>query len=138
MLSERDRLKQAAAIRAVDFVQSGMALGLGTGTTAAFIVGEIAARLRDGRLRDIVGVPTSRLTGRRARVLGIPLTNLEEHPLLDLTLDGADEVDPQFRLIKGGGGAHLREKIVAQAGRRRIIVVDEAKIVERLGTTAAL
>jgi len=127
-------LKQQAANRAVELVQPGMVLGLGSGTTALLAVRRLAAELHAGRLRDIVGVPTSLTIEQEARRLQIPLTTLEEHPVLDLTIDGADEVDPQLNLIKGGGGALLREKIVAQASRQEIIIVDETKLVPVLGT----
>ena len=129
----QDQAKRAAAVRAVDLVRSGMVLGLGTGSTAALAVEEIGRRLADGRLHDLVGVPTSDATERQARALGIPLSTLERHPALDLTIDGADEVDPARRLIKGGGGALLREKIVATASRRLAVVVDRSKLVDRLG-----
>jgi ribose 5-phosphate isomerase len=98
----------------------------------------IAARLAEGELQDILGVPTTRSVEAEASALGIPLTTLEAHPRIDLTLDGADEVDPRLDVIKGGGGALLREKIVAQASRRLIIVVDERKLSSRLGSRAAL
>ena len=127
-------LKQQAANRAVELVQPGMVLGLGSGTTALLAVRRLAEQLHAGRLRAIVGVPTSLGIEQEARRLQIPLTTLEEHPVLDLTIDGADEVDPQLNLIKGGGGALLREKIVAQASRQEIIIVDETKLVPVLGT----
>jgi ribose 5-phosphate isomerase A len=137
-MSEADALKREAAERAVDFVQSGMVLGLGSGSTASFAVDYVGARLRSGALRDIVGVPTSEATAARARRLGIPLTTLIEHPALDLVVDGADEVDPGLNLIKGLGGALLREKIVEIAARRFVVVVDESKLVDRLGTRGPL
>lgn len=115
-----------------------MIVGLGTGSTAWFAVEEIGRRLAAGELRDVAGVPTSRATRDHAAALGIPLTTLEEHPQVDLTIDGADEVDPQGNLIKGHGGALLWEKIVAAASRRLVIVVDPSKRVSRLGTTRAL
>ena len=130
----QDQAKRAAAVRAVDLVRSGTVLGLGTGSTAALAVEEIGHRLAAGRLHDLVGVPTSEATERQARSLGIPLSTLDHHPKLDLTIDGADEVDPARRLIKGAGGALLREKIVAAASRRLAIVVDRSKLVDRLGT----
>jgi ribose 5-phosphate isomerase A len=130
--------KRAAALKAVALVRSGMALGLGTGSTARFAVEEIGRRLRDGTLREIVGVPTSVATREQATGLGIPLTTLEERPSLDLTIDGADEVDPQGNLIKGHGDALLWEKIVASASQRLVIVVDRAKLVKRLGSTRSL
>jgi ribose 5-phosphate isomerase A len=126
--------KRQAAETAADEVQSGMAVGLGTGSTAIFATRRIGARLADGTLRDLVGFATSAETQREAEQLGIPLLPAELPRELDLTIDGADEVDPDLNLIKGGGGAHLREKIVAQASRREIIVVDETKLSPRLGT----
>jgi ribose 5-phosphate isomerase A len=137
-LSERERQKRAAAERAVEFVESGMVLGLGTGSTARHVLEVLADRLRSGALRDVVGVPTSRATERHARELGIPVTTLDREPRLDLAIDGADEVDPHLRLIKGLGGALLWEKIVATASERLVIVVDEGKLVEELGRTAPL
>ena len=128
------RLKQQAADQAVTFIQSGMILGLGSGTTALLALRRLAELLQAGQLRDILGVPTSLKIEQEARRLQIPLTTLEDHPVLDLTIDGADEVDPQLNLIKGGGGALLREKIVAQATRREIIIVDESKLSPVLGT----
>ena len=127
-------LKQQAAERAVAYVEPGMVVGLGEGSTAAFAVRHIAQLLREGGLHDILGVPCSCKVEARARELGIPLTTLEEHPVIDLTIDGADEVDPDLNMIKGGGGALLREKIVAQASRREIIAVDESKLSPALGT----
>ncbi len=126
-------LKRRAGERAVDFVRSGMVLGLGHGSTAIFALRRIARLLDAGELRDILGIPTSSQVERDARELGIPLTTLNEHPEIDLTIDGADEVDDHLNLIKGGGGALLREKIVAQASRREIIVVDETKLSPTLG-----
>jgi len=127
-------LKRSAAWKAVEFVETGMVVGLGTGSTAIHAVRRIADLLRQGKLRDILGVPTSAGVAEQARRLGIPLANLKEHPVVDLTIDGADEVDPHLDLIKGGGGALLREKIVAQASRREIIVVDDSKLSPALGT----
>jgi ribose 5-phosphate isomerase A len=126
-------LKKQAAERAVEFVESGMVVGLGSGSTTLYAVRRIGELLREGQLTDIVGVPTSEATDAEARRLGIPLTTLETSPVIDLTIDGADEVAPNF-LIKGGGGALLREKIVAQASLREIIVVDESKLSPALGT----
>jgi ribose 5-phosphate isomerase A len=127
-------LKRKAAWYAVQFVHSGMVVGLGAGSTAAFALRRLGELLREGQLKNILGVPCSLQVEQEARDLGFPLTTLEEHPLLDLTIDGADEVDPNLNLIKGGGGALLREKIVAQASRREIIVVDESKLSPALGT----
>jgi len=126
--------KQQAAEYAVGFVESGMVVGLGTGSTAVFAVRRIAALLQSGQLRSIRGVATSLRTEAEARRLGIPIADLEAHPTVDLTIDGADEVDPSLNLIKGAGGALLREKIVAQASRREVIVVDATKPSQRLGT----
>lgn len=131
-------LKEQAAIAAADLVESGMRLGLGTGSTAVLIVRELGRRLREGRLRDLSGVPTSEATARVAREEGIPLFELTETTRLDLALDGADEVDPAWQLIKGAGGSLLREKIVAQAAALFAIVVDESKLVERLGSRMPL
>jgi ribose 5-phosphate isomerase A len=128
------RYKRQAAEEAVTFIASGMVVGLGHGSTAIFARRRIAEFLKTGRLKAILGVPCSHLVEQEARLLGIPLTSLEEHPLIDVTIDGADEVDPQLDLIKGAGGALLREKIVAQASRREIIVIDESKLVSNLGT----
>jgi len=125
--------KQQAAERAVEFVESGMVVGLGHGSTAIFAVRRLAQLLREGQLQNIFGVPCSRQVEEDARRLGIPLTTLDEHPVVDVTIDGADEVDPHLNLIKGGGGALLREKIIAQASRREIIVVDESKLSPALG-----
>lgn len=135
---EASLLKQKAAQRAVDFVQSGMVVGLGVGSTAIWAVREIAQRIRAGELKDICGIPCSLQTEVEARQLGIPLTTLEEHHQIDITIDGADEVDPALNLIKGGGGALLREKIVAQASRREVIIVDDSKMVPALGTKWAV
>jgi ribose 5-phosphate isomerase A len=130
--------KRRAAEEAVGYVQSGMVLGLGTGSTAALAVEAVGRKLAEGELVDIAGIPTSTRTRDQANALGIPLTTLEEHPRVDLTIDGADEVDAQGDLIKGGGGALLWEKIVAAATKLYIIVVDESKLVERLGARFAV
>lgn len=119
-------------------VEDGMKLGLGTGSTARLVLEALAARRGRGELRRIVGVPTSTDTERHAQALGIPLSTLDQETRLDLTLDGADEVDPDLDLIKGLGGALLWEKIVAAATDRLVIVVDGSKLVERLGATAPL
>jgi len=131
-------LKQLAAARAVECVESGMVLGLGTGSTARYAIEMLGERLRDGRLRNIVGIPTSRGSYILAAEAGVPLSTLQEHPVVDLTIDGADEVDPHFNLIKGQGGALLHEKIVARASRREIIIVDDSKLVHALGTKSPL
>jgi len=131
-------LKKIAAAAAVDAIQSGMVVGLGTGSTAALMVDELGERLRSGRLHNIVGIPTSVQTARQARSLNIPLVKLADQPKIDLTIDGADEIDPQLDLIKGLGGSLLREKIVAAASSRFIIIGDQRKIVDRLGSQAPL
>ncbi len=130
--------KQSAAERAVTFVHSGMVVGLGTGSTAIFAVRKIGELLHRGELKDIIGIATSRQTDAEARQLGIPLMDDSLPHLVDLTIDGADEIDPHFNLIKGGGGALLREKIVAQASARMIVVADEGKLSDRLGTRFSL
>jgi ribose 5-phosphate isomerase A len=130
--------KRRAAERAVDLVKSGMRLGLGTGSTARHVVDVITERLVAGSLQDIVAVPTSRATEEQARTSGIPLTTLDITPVLDLTIDGADEIDPALDLIKGLGGALLWEKMVAYASARVCIVADDTKRVDRLGTRAPL
>lgn len=119
-------------------VQSGQKLGLGTGSTIRYFLEALQLRLQSGELDGIIGVPTSIQTEQQAIQLGIPLTTLAEQPQLDLTVDGADEVDPQFDLIKGLGGALLREKIVAATSSRFIVIVDESKMVVQLGTRCPL
>jgi ribose 5-phosphate isomerase A len=126
-----DDLKRQAAARAVEQVQDGMKLGLGTGSTAKHFVELLGERVKAGL--KVVGVPTSEATRADAERCGVPLTTLEEVDHLDLTVDGADEVDPNLDLIKGGGGALLREKIVAAASDRMIVIADETKWVETLG-----
>lgn len=138
MATSQDALKEAAARRAVELVEDGMKLGLGTGSTARLVLRAIADRRHRGELADIVGVPTSTDTRDEAARLGIPLSTLDSETRLDLTLDGADEVDPGLDLMKGLGGALLWEKIVASVSDRLVIVVDESKLVERLGQGAPL
>lgn len=133
-----DELKRAAAAKALESVESGMALGLGTGSTVRHLVDLLGEALREGRLTDIVGVPTSVQTERQALEVGIPLVELGSRRELDLTIDGADEVAPGLDLIKGLGAALLREKMVAQASRRLIIISDDSKLVSKLGTKAPL
>ncbi len=133
-MADADSLKRAVGVEAAQLVDSGMRLGLGTGSTGAYLLVALAERLDGGALSDVVGVPTSLRTAREARDLAIPLVSLTETPYLDLTIDGADEVDPQLNLIKGLGGALLREKMVAQASRRLAIMVDDGKMVPALGT----
>ncbi|GAB2218793.1 hypothetical protein Droror1_Dr00002025 [Drosera rotundifolia] len=129
----QDDLKKLAAHQAVASVKSGMVLGLGTGSTAAFAVSRIGHLLANGELSNIVGIPTSKRTAEQAASLGIPLSTLDENPRIDLAIDGADEVDPDLNLVKGRGGALLREKMVEAASDRFVVVVDETKLVDGLG-----
>lgn len=138
MPAETDALKRAAAARALESVREGMVLGLGTGSTIRYFLDLLGERVRAGEVKGVVGVPTSRRTAEIARGHGIRISRLRSQPRLDLTVDGADEVDPRGDLIKGLGGALLREKIVAQASDRFIVIVDESKVVERLGTRSPL
>ncbi|MGB6389566.1 MAG: ribose-5-phosphate isomerase RpiA, partial [Methyloceanibacter sp.] len=133
MISETptDDLKQAAAVRALDLVCDGMWLGLGTGSTAARFVEALGQKVASGL--QVLCVPTSEATRAQAESLGIPLTTLDETPHLHLTVDGADEIDDQLRLIKGGGGALLREKIVATASDQMVVIADNSKLVPMLG-----
>jgi len=131
-------LKQQAASRALTYVRSGMVLGLGTGSTTAYFIEMLGERLKAGTLQDVVGVPTSEKTAAQAAGLGIPLTTLADHPHLDLAVDGADEVDRDLNLIKGLGRALLREKIVEIHADRFLVIVDESKVVPRLGTRGPL
>jgi ribose 5-phosphate isomerase A len=137
-MADLELFKRQAAEHALAYVQSGMTLGLGTGSTATHMLHVLAAALRDGRLRDIVGVPTSDAIGALAQQLGVPTATLDQRPQLDLALDGADEIDPALNLIKGLGGALLREKIVESSADRLIILADETKLVAQLGTRAPL
>ncbi len=130
--------KQRAADAALNLVSSGMSIGLGTGTTADCFLQALAASLKSGRLRDIRGIPTSRQSERRAQELGIPLVTLAQVPQTDITIDGADEIAPNLDLIKGLGGALLREKIIAQNSRRMVIIADSGKVVPALGTQSPL
>jgi ribose 5-phosphate isomerase A len=131
-------LKKEAAEYAVRYVSSGMTVGLGTGSTAIFAIRHIGAMLRSGELKNIVGFATSKASWDAAVELNIPMLTEDLPKNIDVTIDGADEVDPQLNLIKGGGGALLREKLVAQATKREIIVVDESKLSPRLGTLHVL
>lgn len=131
-------LKRMAAEQAVEQVRSGMVLGLGTGSTVAHFLELLAQRLRSGDLANIAGVPTSRWTRAQSERLGIPLTTLAAHERLDLTVDGTDEIDENLDLIKGMGGALLREKMVAQASARVLIIADDGKRVAGLGTRSPL
>jgi ribose 5-phosphate isomerase A len=134
MISDISKLKQKADEYAVQFIESGMVVGLGHGSTAIFAVQRIAELLKRGELKDILGIPSSSVVAKVARDLKIPLTTLNDHPSIDVTIDGADELTENLDMIKGGGGALLREKMVAQASRREIIVADESKLSPVLGT----
>lgn len=131
-------LKKEAAEYAVRYIQSGMTVGLGTGSTAIFAIRHLGALLKSGAIKDIICFATSRASWNAAVELNIPMLTEDLPRDIDLTIDGADEVDPQLNLIKGGGGALLREKLVAQATRREIIVVDESKLSPCLGTRHVL
>ena len=131
-----DELKRRAAEKAVEFISSGMIVGLGTGSTAVHATRAVGRMIQEGRLQNVLGVPTSEVTAREALEWSLPLTTLEEHPVIDVTVDGADEIDPNLDLIKGLGGALLREKIVAAASKQMIVVCDYSKQVQRLGTRA--
>lgn len=137
-MSLQNELKKRAAVHAVDFIESGMVIGLGTGSTANYAIKHIGEKIRSGKLRNVVGIPSSERSEILAQELNIPLADLEAQPTIDLTIDGADEVDPDLNVIKGGGGALLREKIIAQASNRNIIIVDESKLSPQLGTKWAL
>jgi len=130
--------KKDAGEKAAALIQDGMVVGLGTGSTAIFATRRLGELLSAGERKGVVGIPTSRATEAEALRLGIPLLSEEIPREIDLTIDGADEVDPSLNLIKGGGGALFREKIVAQASRRVVIVVDESKLSPALGTRHAL
>ncbi|HEY0106288.1 MAG TPA: ribose-5-phosphate isomerase RpiA [Rhizomicrobium sp.] len=131
MTADPSTLKRAAAAKALEFVQPGMKLGLGTGSTAEIFLEILAPRIRGGL--DVIGVPTSEKTATKARSLGIALAPLDDLAPLDLTVDGADEADRELALIKGGGAALLREKIVAASSKRMLVIADETKLVARLG-----
>lgn len=131
-MSSADVGKRAAARMAADLVQSGMRLGLGSGSTFLFVLERLAERMRTEQL-EIAGVPTSKGTAEAARKYGIPLLSMTEVEQLDLAIDGADEIDPHKNMIKGGGAAHVREKIVAAAAKEMLVVVDESKLVDVLG-----
>jgi len=126
-----DELKRHAALSALEEIQDGMIVGLGTGSTASHFIRGLGERVQDG-LR-VLGIPTSEASRMLATEVGVALTTLKDHPQIDITVDGADEVSPQLDLIKGLGGALVREKIVAHASRRMIVVVDETKMVDKLG-----
>ena len=134
----QQRMKQAVADAAVGQIQDGMVLGLGSGSTAALMIEALGEKLRSGALRDITGVTTSFQGEVLAAELGIPLKSLNAIDHIDLAIDGADEVDPGFQLIKGGGACHVQEKLVARRARRFVVVVDAGKLVERLNLSFLL
>ncbi|KAF2310846.1 hypothetical protein GH714_017600 [Hevea brasiliensis] len=134
----QDELKKIAAYKAVEFVQSGMVLGLGTGSTAKHAVDRIADLLRKGKLKNIIGIPTSKKTHQQALSLGIPLSDLDSHPIVDLAIDGADEVDSDLNLVKGRGGSLLREKMIESACKKFVVIVDESKLVSHIGANGAM
>ena len=129
-----DKAKRKAAEAAVQHLESGTVIGLGTGSTAKYMIHILGNLLASGRLRDIKGIPTSTQTAVYAKEEGIPLTSLNEHPSLDLSIDGADLIDSKLNALKGGGGALLREKIIASASETYILIADKRKIVKKLGT----
>ncbi|MGF3584528.1 MAG: ribose-5-phosphate isomerase RpiA [Thermoplasmatota archaeon] len=129
-------MKKIAGEKAAEYIKDGMIVGLGTGSTVEYTIKKIAEMVKNGL--DIKGIPTSMHTKKIAKEYNIPLTDLEENPVIDITIDGADEVDPNLNLIKGGGGALTREKIVAYHSKKEIIVIDETKIVKVLGVNSPL
>ena len=129
---QQETWKHLAGMEAAKLVEDGMVIGLGSGTTAIHLVYALAQRIADG-LRIVGAVPTSQATEQLSRNLSIPLTDLDTHPELDMDIDGADEIDEQLNLIKGGGGALLREKIVAAASRHFVVIADVTKLVKKLG-----
>lgn len=132
MNADRSKQKKNAGYRAAEYVEDGMVVGLGTGSTAKYAIEKIGKRMKEENL-DIFGIPTSVETEKRARKAGIDIVELDKADKIDLTIDGADEVDPEMNLIKGGGGALLREKIIAYNSRRYIVIVDPSKMVDALG-----
>lgn len=133
VILSQDELKKIAAYKAVEYVESGMVIGLGTGSTAKHAVDRIGELLRQGKLKNIVGIPTSKKTHEQAVSCGIPLSDLDTYPVVDLAIDGADEVDPFLNLVKGRGGSLLREKMIESACKKFIVIVDESKMVKYLG-----
>ena len=133
---EQEEMKKIAGEKATTYIEDGMIVGLGTGSTVEYVLKKLAELVKDGL--DIKGIPTSMHTRKIAKECEIPLTDLDENPEIDVTIDGADEVDPKLNLIKGGGGALTREKIVAFNSKKEIIVIDESKIVKTLGVNFPL
>ncbi|MQA89132.1 MAG: ribose 5-phosphate isomerase A [Gemmatimonas sp.] len=137
-MATNEELKRAAAFHAARWIEDGMVVGLGTGSTVRYLLDSIADARRGGQLLSVIGIPTSEDTRRKSLELGIPLSTLRDHPMVDLTLDGADEFDPNLDLIKGLGGALLREKLIAVASKRVVILADASKRVHHLGERAPL
>ncbi len=137
-MNDKESLKKIAAEKAVESLKDGMIVGLGTGSTVYYALKKIGELLKDGKLNNIKGIPSSVQTEKLAIEFGIPITDFDAHQKIDLTIDGADEVDSEMNLIKGGGGALLREKILAQASEYFIVIVDSSKISYNLGTNWAL
>ena len=133
-----EEFKKLAAEKAVEEIKSGMVVGLGSGSTFYYALKKIGELVKSGELKNIVGIPSSKHTEKLAHEFGIPITTFSEKQEIDVTIDGADEVDTYLNLIKGGGAAHLREKVIAQASKRLIIVVDESKLSDKLGTSWAV
>ncbi|XP_071692914.1 probable ribose-5-phosphate isomerase 2 [Rutidosis leptorrhynchoides] len=133
LILTQDELKKIAAYKAVEFVSSNMILGLGTGSTAKHAIDRIGQLLKQGKLTNIIGIPTSTQTHEQALSLGIPLSDLDTHPVLDLAIDGADEVDPDMNLVKGRGGSLLREKMIEGCCKKFVVIVDESKLVDYVG-----
>ena len=128
----QNQMKQAVALAAVDQIENGMILGLGSGSTAALMIEALAMKIKSGEIKDVVGVTTSFQGEVLASELGIPLKSLSSVSGIDLAIDGADEVDPKFQLIKGGGACHVQEKLVAALAKKFIVVVDSTKLVNKL------
>ena len=133
-MTEQEMLKAAAADYSLSLIEDDMIIGLGTGSTVKYFLQGMAERIESGQLKNIKGIPSSRQTEKIAKDLCIPLTTFEEYDTIDITVDGADEVDPNLNLIKGGGGAMLREKVIAQASKRFVIIIDKTKYSDKLGT----
>ncbi len=136
MTLDPEQAKKLVGEKAAEFVKDGMTVGLGTGSTAYYMINKLGEMVTDGL--DIKAIPTSRASGEQAVKVGIPLVTLDTHTVIDITIDGADEIDPDLNLIKGLGGALLREKIVASVSKQEIIIADERKIVNKLGTRSPL
>lgn len=138
-LVSKEDLKRVVGYKAVDdYVRSGMVVGLGTGSTAYYAIERLGRKIQEGELCDIVGIPTSIRTQKQAESLGIPLATLDTHPVVDIAIDGADEVDRDLNLVKGRGGSLLREKMIEAEANKFVVIVDDSKLVEGLGITGAV